>query len=434
MTEAARHLVRIFIPRVSCLLAAIAPCGWVLLIALLVSPPSAAEAGGAEPTVIVLSFDGLRHDYLDRDPGLAALGRMAREGARAESLVPVFPSSTFPNHVSLATGAHADRHGIVANRFHDPELGEFDYGNDARFLDAEPLWAAAERQGVRAAVYFWVGSETDWRGVGATHRVAPFDGTVGEREKADQILAWLDLPEPERPRLVMSWWHGADKMGHRHGPDHENTRAQLAGQDRELLRLLEALDAREAWSHTTLLVVSDHGMAAVTEAIDAAAGLEAAGIRGRVMQGGGYAMVYLDDPTAAAEAATTLDAMDGVDAWTTARIPEALRFRHPTRVGHVVATTRPPVMLTRSGSSLNRWRQASSLWGGVVGTHGYDPTLPDMGASLFALGRGVPAGTKLPRVNVIDVAPTVAALLGIGPPAQSEGRAIPGLGAAPAAP
>jgi len=114
----------------------------------------------ARPVVILLSFDGVRHDYLDLDR-LPAFERIAREGARAEALVPVFPSTTFPNHVSLATGAPPDVHGVVANTFLDPALGFFDYGNDARFLDAEPLWAAAERQGVPAAVFFWVGSETD---------------------------------------------------------------------------------------------------------------------------------------------------------------------------------------------------------------------------------------------------------------------------------
>ena len=111
------------------------------------------------PTVILLSFDGVRHDYLDRE-GLPALERIARTGARARSLTPVFPASTFSSHVALATGAHTDRHGIVGNRFHDPKKGDFDYSNDASFIEAEPIWATAERQGVRSATFFWVGSET----------------------------------------------------------------------------------------------------------------------------------------------------------------------------------------------------------------------------------------------------------------------------------
>ena len=93
-----------------------------LLLLLSPAPGVAAEQGAAaegDPTVILLSFDGVRHDYLDRG-GLPALERIARTGARARSLTPVFPASTFPSHVALATGAHADRHGIVGNRFYDP--------------------------------------------------------------------------------------------------------------------------------------------------------------------------------------------------------------------------------------------------------------------------------------------------------------------------
>jgi hypothetical protein len=261
-----------------------------------------AAAADARPVVILLSFDGVRHDYLD-EGGLAAFERIAREGARAEALVPVFPSTTFPSHVSLATGAPPDVHGVVGNKFLDAELGFFDYGNDARFLDAEPLWAAAERQGVPAAVFFWVGSETDWRGVGARHRKAPFDARIGEAEKVAQILAWLDLPGPERPGLVMAWWHGADHAGHDHGPDSDATRESLREQDRILGTLLAGLDARNAWPETTLLIVSDHGMTAYRETLDVGALLADAGVRTRrVIHAMATAQVHLARPEGAGAA------------------------------------------------------------------------------------------------------------------------------------
>jgi predicted AlkP superfamily pyrophosphatase or phosphodiesterase len=384
----------------------------------------------SRPAVVLVSFDGVRHDYPDRG-GLPGFERMMREGARAEVLVPVFPSTTFPNHVSLATGTHADRHGIVGNRFLDPELGVFDYGNDARFLDAEPLWAAAERQGVRTAVFFWVGSETDWRGVGASYRKAPFDGRISSREKVDQILAWLDLPEAERPDLVLSWWHGADRMGHRYGPDAAATMRRLRAQDRELLRLIEALDARDAFARTTLLVVSDHGMIAVTEALDAGAVLEEAGIRARVFQGGAYAHVHLDDPGEREAAVAALAAVPGMRAMPAGAIPERLRYRHPTRIGHVVAFTDPPRMLSRASGGLATWTRVRAARGSAVGTHGYDPAAhPEMQGTLLAMGRGVAPATRLGGVHVVDVAPTVARLLGIAPPRHAEGTPVAGLGEA----
>jgi predicted AlkP superfamily pyrophosphatase or phosphodiesterase len=385
----------------------------------------------AKPVVILLSFDGVRHDYLGRGP-LPAFERIAREGARAEALVPIFPSTTFPNHVALATGTHADRHGIVGNKFLDAQLGAFDYGNDARFLDAEPLWAAAERQGVAAATFFWVASETDWRGVGARYRKAPFDPEVTEQEKVAQILAWLDLPEAERPGLIMAWWHGADHAGHQNGPDAKETRAALRAQDRELGRLLAGIDARAAWGETTLVVVSDHGMTSYEKTVDVRAVLAEAGVRARVIHAVATAQVHLKKPAQAARALEVLRALPGVEAWRRDELPERLRYRSP-RVGDVVALAEPPLALLPANDRGARFGGLARLLGGALGAHGYDPGRhPEMHGIFVALGRGVPKGARLPRVRAIDVAPTVAKLLGIAPPASAEGTPIPAL--SPASP
>jgi predicted AlkP superfamily pyrophosphatase or phosphodiesterase len=380
---------------------------WLVLAVLLApSPAPAAEP----PVVVLLSWDGTRSDFPERAETVA-LARMQREGARATRLVPVFPSSTFPNHVSLATGTYVDRHGIIANRFKDDAGRQFDYSNDASWIEAEPLWVAAERQGVRAATYFWVGSETDWRGRGATYRMAPFDASVGEAAKVDQILAWLALPVEQRPRLVMSWWHGCDHVGHEEGPDSPNVAAQLRAQDAQLARLLAALDARGAWGHTTLIVVSDHGMAAFDSAVDAEAVLERAGVRARVVNGGGEAQVHLADEGQRDAALAALAKVEGLAAYTPEQLPVRLRSFFPGRSGDLTLIATPPTIL-------GRMRTARG------GAHGYDPERADMGAIFFALGRGVPAGAKLDAVRAIDVAPTVAALLGIDPPLQSEGKPL----------
>lgn len=393
---------------------------WLLV--SVVTPPAAAEPG----TVVWLSLDGVRHDYLDRDL-LPALARVAREGARAEALVPVFPSSTFPSHVSLATCTRVDRHGMVANKFHDRKRGDFSYGGDADWIDAEPLWITAERQGVRAATFFWVGSETDWRGRGATHRKAPFDSSVPESEKVDQILAWLDLPDDERPGLIMSWWHGADTSGHRNGPAHEDTRAALRAQDVELGRLLAGLDERNAWSDTTLLLTSDHGMTAVTELFDPASFLAQHGIGARMLGGGGFAHLYLEDPAQSVAAVAALDAEPRLQAWPGDALPAELRYSHPTRMGDVVVLAEPPRGLTARWSVNGVYARIAHTLGNAAGSHGYLPEHPDMGAIFLGMGRGVPQGAPLGRVESLDVAPTVAAWLGIEPPESCEGSAIPAL-------
>lgn len=388
-----------------------------------------AAAAAAKPTLILVSMDGVRHDYPDREP-LAAFARMARQGARAEALMPAFPSITFPAHTTLATGAHPDRHGIVNNAFTTAAGADFRYGSGAEALAAEPLWAAAERQGVRAATFFWPLSETDFRGAAPSHRRAPFDEELPERAKVEQILAWLALPDAQRPGLVMTWWHGADGAGHRTGPDSDETRAAMREQDAELARLIAGIDARGAWGDVTLIVVSDHGMLAPDDAIDANDLLARAGVAGRAQNASAIALVRLDAPAEAAQAAGKLAALAAPRARVFARgaLPPALRFAHPN-AGDVVLLAEPGFAFTDAWSQFDFLRRASALWGGAVGVHGYAPEeSPEMRGIFFALGRGVAPGTRLGAVRALDVAATAARLLGIAPPAQNEGVPIAGVG------
>ncbi len=304
----------------------------------------------------------------------------------------------------------------MANTFRDRERGLYRYSNDASWIDAEPLWVAAERQGVRAATFFWVGSESDWRGTGASLRRAPFDSRVGEAEKVDQILAWIDLGPEARPRLILSWWHGTDHVGHEYGPDDPAIGVQLARQDRELERLLAGIDARDLWPHLTLFVVSDHGMSAASRAVDVVALLKREGIRARLIPAGGAGHVTLSKPDELARALALLNDRPGVHAHASDALPAELRASRADRCGDLVVLVDPP-----GAFSLR------ALGAGNRGMHGYRPRHPDMGAIFYALGRGIPAGLAPDHVRAIDLAATVSALLGIEPPTASEGTPIPGI-------
>lgn len=392
-------------------------------LALAIATLASAHLAHAEPTLVMLSLDGLRHDAraITRAP---ALERIAREGASASRLTPTFPSNTFPGHVSLATGTHPDRHGILDNAFLDPKRGRFHYESDASWIEAEPLWIAAERQGVIAATYFWVGSETDWRGTRATHRIAPFDSGVSEAEKVDQILAWLDLPEHRRPRLIMSWWHGSDTAGHASGPDHPDVAHAIHAQAKELSRLLAGFDSRELWPELTLILVSDHGMTAVRNTVAVHNTLADAGIAARVHTGTSTAHFFLENPEDRAAAQIALSQHDQVAIYRRDELPPRLRIAHPTRAGDLVAIAEPGVIFREDSFGTRLLRALSWLTGRSHGMHGFDPAHPDMGGVFLAMGRGVAVGRELGEVHMIDVAPTAASLLNIAPPKHAEGRAL----------
>ena len=390
-----------------------------LLGVLAIGTVNAADIG----TVVLVSMDGVRHDFLDDGP-LPAFERMQREGARAERLIPVYPSNTFPGHVSIATGTWPDVHGVIDNAFEDAARGTYRYEADADWIKAEPLWAAAQRQGLTAATYFWVGSETDWNGISARHRKTPFDPDRGDAKKADQMLDWLRLPKTARPQLIMSYWAGVDSVAHRNGPAHAAVAEQLRLQDAVLGQLLAGIDAMDLWSTLTLLVVSDHGMTATGELIDAGAALADAGIKARVL-GGALANVYLEDARDAEAATAALAGLDDLQVHRRNDIPAAWRLRHEGRTGDLILTTIPPFVLTLPTNPLCALMPSRCL---SPGGHGYPPEHPDMGGILLALGRGVEAGARLPSAHQTDIAATVARLLSIKPPAQSEGTPIPGIG------
>ena len=400
---------------------------WLCCLLSLVWNAGAAGASDRPDSVVVLlSWDGARHDYPDRTE-LPNLARLEREGVRAGRLVPVYPSNTFPGHVSLATGTYPDRHGIIDNEFYDADGRHYRYSGDADWLLAEPLWIAAERQGVPAATYFWVGSESDWHGQGTRYREAPFDGERPEAAKVDRILEWLALPPDKRPRLIMSYWGGADHEGHDHGPASDEVTRAMQAQDRQLGRLLAGMDSLGVWPYATLLVVSDHGMTDMGRYVDLQGTLADAGIAAK-LTGSAVAQVYLEDPAAVDRALAAIEELEHATAYSRDAVPESWRLAHPTRSGDVVVVTEPPYTLSRPAGLAGYLGGLYFALVGGNGGHGYRPELPDMGGIFLAMGRGVPADLGIPQVHQIDVAPTVARLLGIDPPQQSEGKGVRGIG------
>jgi len=378
------------------------------LVALVVCLAASAWAGArSRPTVVMISMDGTRPADLAAGR-LPSLARMAERGAIAEKLLPSFPSNTFPNHVTLVTGVAPERHGIVDNRFVDPERGLFDKQDIPTWIDVEPIWSILSRAGILSASFYWVGSEGVWPGGGGPRYWKPFSSRTSEKQKVEQILAWLDLPEPERPRLITSWFHGADHESHDHGPDSDEVVRSLKVQDRALETLLEGIDDRDLWESTTLLVMSDHGMMRPERRVDLGARLEAAGLEARVIGIGGFASVRVaaDDAAKAVRIAREL----GLAAWRRADAPAGLRVANP-RFG-------PVVVMAPRGTAI--------VYSGLVltGFHGHAPDVPEMAAILLAMGRGVAPGTRLPEIRNVDVAPTVLRLFGVAVPRFMEGRPI----------
>ncbi len=367
----------------------------------------------------MVSFDGFRYDYLDRYD-VPNFDRLAGRGVRADAMIPVFPSKTFPNHYSIATGMYAEKHGLVDNNFYSPEfdavyrLADRTAVGDGRWYGGEPIWVTAEAQGMVTAAYFFVGTEAPIQGVRPSeYRI--YDGSVPNDARVDQVFEWLRRPAAERPHLVMLYFSVVDDAGHRYGPDSPEVERAVAEADRVLGRLLDGLDALEIGEEVYVVVVSDHGMEAVsaerTEYLEDVIPLD--GIR--FMAGGPYLTLWIEGGAERVrEVESALNArLRHARAYRREAMPERWRYAANARAGDVIVLAEPGHQVAGSRSFPAR--------GG--GAHGYDPAgAPNMQGIFLAAGPAIRPGTRIPAFENVHVYPLIAHLLGLRPNPGIDGR------------
>lgn len=370
------------------------------------APDQAVSAAEAPALVLLISIDGFRPDYLGQG-ATPVLDGLAAEGATGP-MQPSFPSVTFPNHYTLVTGMHPDRHGVVANRFNDAVLGTFAMSKtESGWWDqAEPIWITAEKAGVRTGAMFWPGSESEIDGVRPS-RWVPFDQSLSGDARVDIALSWQDLPTDQRPRLGTLYFDIVDSAGHRYGPRADETRAAVASVDASVGRLVEGLKARGLWDRTVLLITSDHGMAEtspervvmIDDLIDPSAL--------RIIYSGAVVMA---DPTPGREAEVQgklIGKHDRMECFNKADLPSRLAYGANPRV--------PAIICLVDAGWLAQTRDRPIR--GVGGQHGYDNQAPDMQALFIAHGPGVARGRKVEGFRSVDVQPLIGRLLNLSVPA-----------------
>jgi len=368
------------------------------------------------PTVILISLDGTRPADLTEDQ-LPSLVELGRRGLRAAGLMPVDPSNTFPTHVSLATGVRPEEHRLVNNVFIDTIRGRFSRDAPHTWIESEPIWSIAERNGLPTASFYWVGSEGPWQGGPGPTETRKFSSRTLEKTKVTQILKWLDLEDPsKRPRLIMSWFHGADHAAHSSGPGTRSVARSLAPQNIQIARLVRELEERDLFGSTTLIFVSDHGMSKATERVNLGSRLGRAGLDVSLMGVGGFAIGVFDEGEKTPDSlsrAVEVARKAGLRAWAREEAPEDWHVDDP-RFGDFVV--RAPI-----GTAIVTARTR------IDGFHGYESHEPTMAGLLVARGRGVRAGSTIGTVSSLSVAPTVLALLDLPIPPQMKAPTIPEL-------
>jgi predicted AlkP superfamily pyrophosphatase or phosphodiesterase len=371
-------------------------------------PPAVPAAHG--PPLLLIGVDGFRWDYLDRPPA-ATLRALAARGARAERLVPVFPTKTYPNFYTLVTGLYPARHGVVSNVMIDPTDGARFSPDDSiavadpRWWGGEPIWTRLVKRGRRAMAFFWPGSEAPVGGVHLTE-YRRYDGRVPNSERVRQVLAWLGSAEPERPALVAMYLSDTDDAGHRYGPDAPETDQAIGRVDSTIASLLEGLDRRDLTRRLNIVVVSDHGMAAVDSAhailLDAYIDLNQVS----VLELGPTAALIPDPGREDQVYAALAGRHPRLRGYRAETFPPAWRFAAHPRIPPVLAVADEGWYVT-TRSQLSRPPNP--------GGHGYPPETLSMSGVLLAAGPDFRSGASVPAVSSVHVYSLLARVLGVDP-------------------
>ncbi|WP_232068752.1 ectonucleotide pyrophosphatase/phosphodiesterase [Nitrospira sp. KM1] len=363
------------------------------------------------PFVLLVSLDGFRADYLDRYD-LPNFRRLMREGARAQGLIPVFPSVTRPNHYSIVTGLYPERHGIVGHWFYDPDREEvFDNQTqtDATWYRGDPIWAVAERHGMLTACYFWVGCGAKAIKIPQTVPTS-FDSTAANEVRVDQVLSWLQLPDAQRPHFLTLYIGDVDDAGHEFGPDSPELQIAVEKVDRELGRLLSGLDTLEHRHQIYVIVVSDHGMAHADPKnfvwMDDL-GSEDGVFKDGVWMGTLATVANLHLIRGKSDAVTVRDQINRRlkqgKAFLREDTPASLHYRKDPRIGDVVVLMDRPYLIFWKGSQPVTLR----------GEHGWNTSDPDMHGIFLARGPGIKRGSQISAFENVDIYPFIAELLNL---------------------
>jgi len=432
---------------------------------------SASTQASAGQPVLLISIDGLRPaDVLDaqqRGLHLPNLQAFLKQGSYAHDVRGVLPTLTYPSHTTLITGVSPNLHGIGSNLTFDPtnknQQGWDWYASD---IHVQTLWDAAHAAGLSTANVHWpvsVGAQVDWNlpqiwriGLPDDRKLlaalstpgllpslekdlGPYADGIDESLAGDQNRTRfaIHLLETRKPQFMTAYVTALDTEQHATGPDTPTSRKTLEGIDVLIGDLVAA--AQRVHPDGIVAIVSDHGFAPVKQDINFYSPFIKAGLvtvkdgaitdwQAAVWNDGGSAAIVLKDPNDTAVKAKV------------AALLKKLQDDPRYEIDHVLDHDQ---LVAQGGTGLASWFVLLKIGyelgvtsdaplpapGHFLGMHGYDPATPEMRSTFLIEGPGIPAGKNLGSIDMRDIAPTLAKLMGASLP-QAQGRALPSLTAA----
>lgn len=364
------------------------------------------EASLKKPYVIMVSIDGFRSDYAKKHQAKNILS-LAKNGSSTTRLIPSFPSKTFPNHYSLATGLYPAHHGIVSNTFYDKKtnkkysIGNRDAVENGNWYGGIPLWNLAQTQGMSSASFYWVGSEADINGMHPKYYYRYNQKTPYEY-RIKRVLEWLQLPEKVRPHMITLYFSQVDSYGHRFGPNAKETASAVQYVDAQIGALREGL--KKLNLPVYLIVTGDHGMDNVSKSININQYVD---VDSKQFISGEVAMMYTQNKKETDALYDKLSQQTLFKTYKKEAVPNYLHYNNNDRIGDLVLIADTPYTIINS-------KKETPLTIKPGGTHGYDPyENKKMGTIFYIEGPRIKKDFVLSAIENVNIYPLVAHLLGL---------------------
>jgi predicted AlkP superfamily pyrophosphatase or phosphodiesterase len=417
------------------------------------------QSSAARPVqhVFIVSIDGMKPEsYTEPDAHglkIPTLREMVRNGMSSDGVRSVMPTVTYPSHTAMVTGVNPGTHGIFTNPAWDPLNQNYGgyrwYTEDIR---VPTLWQLARQAGLRTALIHWpvtAGAQADfiipeyWRASipedmklvralstpGIFEKVASqfptFKTDVPPLELTDAV--WTDAAcyaiENQKPDLLLLHLAMVDHYEHEKGPFSPEANAATETADAQIARVIASAKKAGIWRQTVLVVVSDHGFVPISQELRPGVLIQQRGLitldpKGRITDwkaseiiDGGSAYIYVKDRNDDATRAALHNIFDPLAG------AEGSGIRRIASHDEIVAMGGDPnafLALEAADGTSFAFGYTGELKGPSTrgGTHGYFPDRPQMRASMIFYGPSIGTG-KIQNARLIDVAPTVAALLGM---------------------
>lgn len=431
--------------------------------------PRCAVSAERDRHVVLVTLDGFPSRFWnDASLPLPNLRKLAANGAQARAMTVSNPTVTWINHTTLVTGVMPRKHGVLFNGLllrpgdgSPPKVEQ--WADKDRFVRAPTLYDVAHAAGLTTA-------EVNWP---ATTRAKSIDWSFAELPDAESPLVremleagaitpeqvlWMH-PGPKRqnakildstytraaqfiftkhrPNLLLHHTFDTDHLHHIHGPGSAEGNAALRFTDELVGALVRTIEQSGLRERTTLIVTTDHGFKRVSKVIYPNVALKRAGLvqasgnsvtswKAVVMAQGGICFVYVSDPAGKTALLPKLKSLfaqtEGVDRVLDGSEGPGLGMPSPAEhegMGDLI-------LYPKEGYAFRSDVAGDAVVAPAVnygGTHGYLNSDPELDGFLIAQGCGIKAGVSLERISIVDIAPTVAKLLGLRLPG-TDGRVL----------